>query len=87
MASVVVDAQHSVPVAVPRLCVLNIDLHPQTFIVDEHGVTHMRRIQLGVADADRVEILAGISAGDRCVVAGNQSLRDGMTVRVIKTEF
>lgn len=86
VANVSVEAARSVPVAVPRICVLNLDQDPQAFVVDDANVAHLRTLHIGRADADRVEIVSGITKGERCVVAGNQSLRDGVTVHVSKVE-
>lgn len=86
VANVSVEAAHAVPVSVPRICVLNLDQDPQAFVVDSANVAHLRTLHIGLADADNVEVVSGINAGDRCVVAGNQTLTDGAAVRVDKVE-
>jgi hypothetical protein len=86
VANVSVAAARSVSVAVPRICVLNLDQNPQAFVVDDRNIAHLRTLHIGRADADRVEIVSGITSGEHCVVAGNQSLTDGATVRVSKVE-
>jgi RND family efflux transporter MFP subunit len=41
-----------------------------------------RRIEIGLAFDGVVEVLAGLKDGDRVVVRGNESLREGQTVRL-----
>ncbi|MEM1229153.1 MAG: efflux RND transporter periplasmic adaptor subunit [Pseudomonadota bacterium] len=40
-----------------------------------------RRVETGLSFEGQVEILSGIDAGDRVVVAGNEALRDGQPIR------
>lgn len=84
-ASVSVAATVQATVAVPRLCVLDIDQNPYVFTVDKARVAHRRTVQVGAADADYVEITAGLSSGDRCVVNGTQFLEDNGKVDVTAT--
>jgi membrane fusion protein (multidrug efflux system) len=48
---------------------------------DETSVTE-RRIQIGLAFDGMVQVLSGLKEGDRVVVRGNESLREGQTVRL-----
>jgi len=41
-----------------------------------------RQVQTGVAAGDHVEVVAGLSAGERVVVRGAFNLKDGDLVRV-----
>ncbi|HEV7680060.1 MAG TPA: efflux RND transporter periplasmic adaptor subunit [Candidatus Dormibacteraeota bacterium] len=84
-ASVSVAANVAALVAVPRLCVLDIDQNPYVYTVDSSKVAHRKTVQLGAADADSVQIASGMSAGDRCVVNGTQLLEDGSKVNVTAT--
>lgn len=53
-----------------------------TFIVfvDDRGVARRRTVSLGSRSNGSVEILTGLSAGDRLIVSGTQNLIDGQKV-------
>src|SRR4051812_4491814 len=54
------------------------------YTLDESGLrVHTRRVTTGAARGDSLEILTGLHAGDRIVVAGQQRLRDGALVQLI----
>jgi hypothetical protein len=48
---------------------------------DGRATAEERRVRLG-RGGERVEILEGIAPGDRVVVRGNESLRNGQPVRI-----
>ena len=52
------------------------------FTVDADGVARLRPVTTGALAADRVEILAGVRAGDRVVVNPPSALADGVRVNV-----
>ena len=53
------------------------------YVVDRDASrVHARRVTTGVGLGDSLEIAAGLSAGDRVVVAGQQRLRDGARIRL-----
>lgn len=43
-----------------------------------------RTVQTGLTSEGRVEVVAGLRAGERVITKGNNALRDGMTVRIIE---
>ena len=51
--------------------------------VEEAGVTHLRRVETGILDGDRIQIVSGVAPGDRVVVVGQRDLRDGQPLNVI----
>ena len=56
------------------------------WIVDESGelpVVRERIVRTGVEFGNDVEILDGLSGGVRVVTRGNETLREGQTVRVV----
>lgn len=53
------------------------------FVVKD-GVAQPRVVQLGESVASRIEVLAGLEAGERVVVRGNERLQPGAKVRVEK---
>jgi len=75
-------ALHPTALIVPRGAVLPDGEAQVLFTVKDHkAVRH--ELKLGIAHADRVEVLgAGLQAGDAVVVSGNYELADGMAVEV-----
>lgn len=56
------------------------------FVADQDGTVHFRMIRPGKQVGDQVEVLAGLSLGERIVVSpNNQLLMNGDKVKVIKT--
>jgi multidrug efflux system membrane fusion protein len=60
---------------------------PGTFVylVNTDSTVSVRPVKLGVTDGDRVEVLSGLSPGDRIVIDGADKLRDGAKI-VIRSE-
>lgn len=55
---------------------------PGTFVylVNADNTVSVRKVELGVTDGDRVEVLSGLSPGDRIVIDGADKLRDGAKI-------
>jgi RND family efflux transporter MFP subunit len=53
------------------------------YVVGEGGRAQRRRVSLGVLSGERVEIAAGLTAGERVVTAGAAFLSDGALVDVV----
>ncbi|MDH3523485.1 MAG: efflux RND transporter periplasmic adaptor subunit [Acidobacteriota bacterium] len=70
---------------VPREAILRELQSTHVFTVGgEDGETVTKRaVSLGIEDAGRVEVIAGLEAGARVVIAGQGSLEDGARVRVL----
>lgn len=51
------------------------------FVVDTHGVARLRLVKTGKPAGDRVEILSGLSEGERIVVDGVNKVSDGSRVQ------
>jgi multidrug efflux pump subunit AcrA (membrane-fusion protein) len=51
------------------------------YVVDESGIAHLRFIKTGKMHGDQIEVLSGISDGDRVVVEGLANLSDGSRVQ------
>jgi multidrug resistance efflux pump len=54
---------------------------PVAYVVVD-GKAAMRRVQAGIEQAGRVQILAGLDPGEKVVIAGYEKLKDGMEVRI-----
>ncbi len=57
---------------------------PGTFVylIGADDTVSVSKIETGVTDGERVEILSGLAAGDRVVVDGADKLREGMKINV-----
>jgi hypothetical protein len=54
----------------------------QAVFVVENETAMRRTVTTGLTSRGRVEIVSGLTEGEQVVVIGNNTLRDGMTVRV-----
>lgn len=50
--------------------------------VEQDGVAQARTVRLGIIEGDRVQVLDGLAAGDRLIVAGHVEVEDGTRVNV-----
>lgn len=58
------------------------------YVLDQNGGrVHARRVTLGQASGDDVEVLRGLAAGEPVVVAGQHRVRDGSRVSVQRTDM
>jgi len=55
------------------------------YVVDEHGIAHYRQIRLGEQYANRVEVAAGLAAGERIAWHAESPLRSNMRIRAAAT--
>jgi HlyD family secretion protein len=59
----------------------------QHFVLAYDGdAVHRREIKVGVAGADKYEVLAGLTQGDKVALPGDVDLRDGMKVRAAEAK-
>jgi len=67
----------------PRAGLLRRAGKPEIFVVERVGTTEvarLRRLRTGRSNADWIEVLEGLQAGDRVVVDGQFALRDGTPI-------
>jgi membrane fusion protein (multidrug efflux system) len=81
---VVLDA-HSDVVVVPKKSLVFDDEEPHVFVVSE-GAAARRRLTLGYQDAERVEVVDGLDAGEMVVLVGQSALKDGSQVEIQSPE-
>ncbi|MBN1610722.1 MAG: efflux RND transporter periplasmic adaptor subunit [Polyangiaceae bacterium] len=74
----------SVPDAltVPAGAVVRRGESPVVYVIASDGVAKQRKVELGMEDEGRVQIVAGLEPGERVAVGGHNRLRDGKKVRV-----
>lgn len=68
-------------ILIPVASVGQQDAQSVVWVVDAQQKATRRNVKLGGVTGGSVEILDGLAPGDRIVVAGVRSMRDGMTVR------
>lgn len=71
-------------ISVPLFAVLSVE--NQRFVyVESDGKARMRPIETGVIQGNRVQVVQGLTAGERLIVSGQRSLQDGDAVSVLET--
>jgi RND family efflux transporter MFP subunit len=65
----------------PKSAVRNVDGKAIVFVLHDDRVER-RAVRVGLEEGDKIEVLSGLSAGDRVVTDGPASLKDGDKVRV-----
>jgi len=53
--------------------------------VVEDGKAVARRVEIGILDGWRIQILEGLKIGERVIVVGHRSVEEGQEVRVVRT--
>ncbi|MBN8490526.1 MAG: efflux RND transporter periplasmic adaptor subunit [Burkholderiales bacterium] len=72
-------------IEVPATALVRADGKTAVWVVDKaSGTVSLRTIELGNADANSVQVAAGLKAGDVVVTAGVQALRPGQKVRLLE---
>ena len=56
----------------------------QVLVVGPDSIAHTRKIETGVREADKVQVVSGIKAGEPVVTVGGLGVEDGTKVRVEK---
>ena len=72
--------EHKDVVLVPAAALVEEGTERAVFVVDAQGKAHRRPVRTGVASGQSVEILSGVSPGDRVVTEGQAALPDGAAV-------
>jgi membrane fusion protein (multidrug efflux system) len=68
---------------VPQEAVVRQGTKHVVYLVDDAGLAQPREVDLGQFFVDGVHVRSGIAAGDRIVVAGQQKLRPGSSIREV----
>jgi HlyD family secretion protein len=68
---------------IPRAAVTDVDGQKTVYVVAD-GRAEPRAVTTGLTEADRIEILSGVSAGEQIVVAGQTNLTAGASVKVVE---
>jgi multidrug efflux pump subunit AcrA (membrane-fusion protein) len=68
----------------PRAAVTLVDNKDTVYVVKDNNTVEQRSVQTGLTDANDIEILSGLQAGDKVVIAGQSNLTDGAPVKIAK---
>jgi len=74
------------PAAIPGDTLVVRDNVTQVAVVSGDGTVHFQRIQLGRDFGDRLEVLSGLEPGQLLAINPNDSVRDGVKVKPLRTE-
>jgi membrane fusion protein (multidrug efflux system) len=69
-------------VLLPRQAVLR-ELQSAHVFVARNGIAEKRAVTLGLEEGERIEVLSGLKPGERVIVAGQGSLKQGSPVEVL----
>ncbi len=80
---VAIDAQEKPDaLVIPRVALAEDITGYYVMVVDDKNVIRRQKVTLGIRQKTKIEILSGLKAGERVVVAGLQHVRPGMPVRI-----
>ncbi len=66
----------------PESNTIQLDRSYSVFVSNGDSVAELRRLELGIEQGDKIEIVSGLRAGEEIVVTGQSSLQDGGKIRV-----
>jgi RND family efflux transporter MFP subunit len=66
----------------PKAAVRTVDGRTVVFVVKGDERVERRAISVGLENGDQVEVISGVSAGERVVVSGPETLKDGDKVKI-----
>jgi len=81
----IVTATHEKAILVPKRAVVYDDGFPHVFVVNDSTASKIQ-FRKGFEDTQFLEVLAGVSGGEKIVVVGQNGLKDKAKVRIIKGE-
>ena len=68
---------------VPGIALSNLGQMERVFVVGENNRAVLRLVKTGATRGERLEILSGLDAGERVVVAPPAGLREGQTLEIL----
>jgi Cu(I)/Ag(I) efflux system membrane fusion protein len=81
--SLVTSSRINVPM-IPRAAVINTYGSWIVFVARENNTAERRELRLGLENEDYVEVLEGLSLGERVITAGQNFLSENDSVRVVE---
>ncbi len=69
---------------IPTSAIIIREGHPHVAIVDEKGIVHMKRVEIGLDHGNTMEITNGVSEGDRIITNPNENIVEDVHVEIAK---
>ncbi len=66
----------------PESNTIQLDRTYSVFVSNGDSTAELRRLELGIEQGDKLEVLSGLRTGERIVITGQQSLQDGGRIQV-----
>jgi len=66
----------------PESNTIQLDRSYSVFVSTGDSTAELRRLELGIEQGDKLEVISGLRPGERIVVTGQQSLQDGGRIQV-----
>ncbi|MBN1351667.1 efflux RND transporter periplasmic adaptor subunit [candidate division KSB1 bacterium] len=80
----IITAEKDSVIVIPKDVVLQRQNSKIVYIVRQGSIAHDRKISTGIENRSQFEVTDGLSAGDRLIVKGFETLRDRSKVKIIK---
>ena len=79
----IVRDTHDKTLVLPREAVIRELKNAHVFVVRD-DVAEKRTVSIGLEEDEKLEILTGLEPGERIVVAGQGSLKDGSKIKILE---
>ena len=79
----IITAEKDSTIVIPRDVIMSGSRGKYVFVVGRNSAADDRTITTGISNQDEVEIVEGLSANDRLIIKGFETLRDNSKVKVI----
>ena len=78
----IITERHEQALLIPKKALILETDEDDVFVLADDKAER-RRVELGFAEGDRVEVLNGLSDGDQVITVGQEGLKDGAAVRQV----
>ncbi|MEP4892042.1 MAG: efflux RND transporter periplasmic adaptor subunit [Aliiglaciecola sp.] len=76
---------HQNATLLPRKALLAIDDKTNVFVVDADGIANKIAIKVGYQEGNFIEVVEGLTGGEKVVVTGHQNLKDKAVVEIVNS--
>jgi len=82
--SIVAETLTNVVIIPPAALLPSAEGETVLMVVGADSVAHERKVEVGVREPDKVQILSGVKPGEQVIIVGGVGLEDGNKVRIVK---
>jgi multidrug efflux system membrane fusion protein len=72
-------------ISVPETAVVRRGQLTGLFVLDDQGTTRLRWVRLGRRSGERIEVLSGLSAGERVVTGSLHQMHEGVKIQEVSS--